>query len=158
MNVISYNMAVSLYPKATFEERYNQYLIYNSKGPVNAAIDNLEQDKHHAWEYRSYCPTIKATNWFMAGEDRYIGDRACWVVNLNTTGVQPRTRITPTSPLFTWDPLMENTWILENDGTYLYMKFCVISLELFRYCYTISHPRHVASIQDLHEDLAFLED
>lgn len=156
--MITYDKAISLYPKATFKERYNQYVLYNSTRGLKGVEDALAKYGSRGWPYRSRYNEVSARASLKIDQHRYVGDSACWVVNLNTDGVQLRTKLTPTSPIFTWDPVMENSWRMEGDGLYLYMKMCVVSMSLFRYCYTISHRDQLRMLENLYVDLGYYED
>lgn len=100
MNLVTWDRAVSLYPRATFEER--RALVTYTKG---AGFEDAML-KYAARGYRIdthlFVEDTASGSAFAFGR-RWVGDGQCWAVALDTAGITP-----PTHPL----ALEANCWEL----------------------------------------------
>lgn len=152
MNVISFDSAISLYPRATFLQRENQELAWNmlhSRADINFVMEEYESRGYPMASWRS---RAEAVAFFITRKIRRVGDSDCWTIPFTpTTSVQSEP-LTATSPLITGDSLFENSWKLVGAGSFMIMKFCVISLPIFRYSYTVSEDGEAVAARDFYED------
>ena len=66
---------------------------------------------------------------------RTVGDSSTWTIPLDVTGVQLRPALTPTSQVFTWDPVIHNSWELRYGRTKMHAHYEPIVSTRFRYSY-----------------------
>ncbi|KAG2062926.1 hypothetical protein BDR04DRAFT_954237, partial [Suillus decipiens] len=111
MNVITFDAAYSFYPIATFEERSSLRI------PASGAFPGaLAKCIKMGWRiyavFRPWDVARPSTSPFFPNETRWVGDRRCWSISLDTSGVQTRPALSPSSQQFSWDPSLYNGWIL----------------------------------------------
>ena len=140
MNVISYNAAYCLYPRATFEERRTVAMSVSTYGEAEAlgkyAIRGWKI-LYDIWAHEENKPQSS----FYMHQIRWVDDNKSWVIPLDLTGVVMRPPLSATSDTFTWDPVVQNSWKLvrkKSDG--LLMTYCVAKSTVFRYNYLIADP------------------
>ena len=112
MNCIAFDAAYSLYPQATFEERHSLCMATLTDTDATA----FTKYSRRGWQLISAVwPHERATNRasFHVDATRWVADRYSWVVPLDTSELQPRPRLSPTSDYFAWDPVVYNSWRLE---------------------------------------------
>ena len=133
MNFIGYDAAYSLYPRATFEERSSLCL---------AALeqrDILCLSKYAVRGWRSisniWFHERGGEKTFHVDRHRFVGDGRCWVVPLDTTGVEPPPPLTPVSERFDWDPVRYNSWVLTRQKGEIYIAYHMLKPTLFRFTY-----------------------
>lgn len=112
MNVISFEKAYCLYPKATFEERRS--LICATEGPAQGvAIRKYTQrgwkmiDKNLDW-----ARDVKTSFQVIYHIVRHMGDRYCWTIPLDTTNIPDRLYLGEGRPRLTSDPASASSWRL----------------------------------------------
>jgi len=111
MNVIAFDAAYSLYPRATFDFRCGLSLAQISPREAKA----LAKYATRGW-------AIHSTIWpheedtlqrlFKVYDLRRMGDRDSWVIPLDTTNITLRSPFTLSSPPFTEDPAIFSSWKL----------------------------------------------
>lgn len=110
MNCIAFDAAYSIYPQATFEERV-------SLGMASRNDREAEFAKYRSrgWQLIFIAPPQEKRTGgapFHCGVTRWVRDRHMWIVPLDTSDLQPRPRLSPTSDYFAWDPMVYNSWKL----------------------------------------------
>ena len=111
MNVISYEMAYSLYPRATFEE--DRGLILRTVGPSQLA--GIAKYTERGWDMIYNVPEDERANErsFKEGS-RWIDDAASWCIPLCRTPAEHKRfttfHPTPTSPPIRRDPASVTNW------------------------------------------------
>ncbi|KAG2134676.1 hypothetical protein BD769DRAFT_1443076 [Suillus cothurnatus] len=109
MNIITFDAAYSFYPIATFENRCALKIPGSRHRP-----DVLAKYIKRGWRvYSVFRPGDVAQPYespFLPNVTRWVGDRHCWTVPLDTSGVTPRTALSPSSEQFSWDPSTQNGW------------------------------------------------
>ncbi|CAL1699944.1 unnamed protein product [Somion occarium] len=112
MNVISFENAYSLYPKATFEARSS--LVCATDGPKQEPA--MEKYKERGWTMvkQTSVAELKDLFHFKRASCRYMGDKYCWTIPLDkdsiTELVQPG--IGKVSSMLTHDPVAASNWKL----------------------------------------------
>ena len=110
MNCIAFDAAYSLYPQATFEQRLSLGIASH-----NDRTAQFTKYRNRGWQLISITPPQekKARGAPFHGDViRWVCDRHSWVVPLDTSDLQPRPRLSPTSEYFSWDPVIHNSWKL----------------------------------------------
>ncbi|KAF7970332.1 hypothetical protein HWV62_24358 [Athelia sp. TMB] len=131
MNFISYDMAVSLYPLATFLMGDNQELKWNMiDRPVDALIGVMKY-ADFGFSPRA-CTTKKdARSLLHTGIERRVGDRFCWTIPFSSEGLEERRVLTPTSPIITDNLLFGNSWRLVGSGVIFQVRMEAKSMRKF---------------------------
>ncbi|KAF7976993.1 hypothetical protein HWV62_4914 [Athelia sp. TMB] len=151
MNFISHDVAISLYPRATFNYRKSHELPWNAlHGSVDADI------ALYRYNYRGYTTKIRWSSEvekdaFMIGKTRRVGDVDCWTVPLTVAALCPPQSLSPTSPPITRNLLYENSWKLVGSGFQTQIKFCCMDLPIFRYAYTVCEVEDAAAMRCFYE-------
>ncbi|KII94494.1 hypothetical protein PLICRDRAFT_169248 [Plicaturopsis crispa FD-325 SS-3] len=144
MNIISFENAYSLYPKATFEER--RALIVATAGPKQEAGRKKYADR--GWKMlEKIPPDVRYPNSSFRLGDRWLGDSQTWTLPLDTSTLQ----LTPPpgcpSDFVFDDNLAIHNWILGKDSDRnAEMQFAVLSTPSMQHNY-------VAGIAALVKDL-----
>ncbi|KAF7985428.1 hypothetical protein HWV62_5151 [Athelia sp. TMB] len=152
MNIISHDMAVSLYPRGTFHERINQEL------PGNALHGNFEAEMAlFKYKYRGYGTKIRwpaevDEDTFMFGKLRRVGDVNCWTIPLDVEKNFTAHDLSITSPAIRRNLLNENSWTLVGRGIQCRTKFCCVSLPIFRYAYTVGNAKDALAMRRFFEN------
>lgn len=112
MNIISYNKAISLYPRATLEERRALVCQTNGSSPQEA----LAKYELRGWEILRALPppwehTYDRNGPFRVGR-RWIEDGDSWVIPLDMIGVDLPPATSPGSVPLKEDPVVFTTWEL----------------------------------------------
>jgi hypothetical protein len=137
MNVIAFDAAYSLYPRATFDFRCGLSLAQISPREAKA----LAKYATRGW-------AIHSTIWpheedtlqrlFKVYDLRRMGDRDSWVIPLDTTNITLRSPFTLSSPPFTEDPAIFSSWKLtestSESGQYR-MAYHFLSSTILKYDY-----------------------
>ncbi|KAF7968792.1 hypothetical protein HWV62_29310 [Athelia sp. TMB] len=152
MNLITYDMAISLYPRATFIQHENQELFWNmlhTRDSTDTITDHYDKKGYSkvTWRNRSEARTI-----FRTGESRRVGDSSCWTIKLKQLEPDRISDASAASSALTGNLLLENTWKLVGAGSFMQMKFCVVSLPIFRYSYTVSEDSDASAMREFYED------
>ncbi|KAH7916548.1 hypothetical protein BJ138DRAFT_1139306 [Hygrophoropsis aurantiaca] len=130
MNIIAFDAAYSLYPRATFCER--SALQMREPGDGEHALA-MAKYSIRGWTLLSkVLPTNKL---FKPYKMRSVGDSFTWTIPLDITGVQLRPALTPNSKIFTWDPVVHNSWKLKYGRTKMYADYRPVVSTRFRYNY-----------------------
>ena len=110
MNCIAFDAAYSLYPQATFEERMSLCI-----ASCNDRRAEFKKYRNRGWKLILITPPQEKKSRgapFHGDVIRWVHDRHSWVVPLDTSELQPRPRLSPTSEYFAWDPVIYNSWKL----------------------------------------------
>jgi hypothetical protein len=138
MNVISYNAAYCLYPRATFEERRTLAMSVSTDGEAEA----LSKYAIRGWriQYDVFAHEEgKPQSSFYMHQTRWVDDKRSWVIPLDVTGAIKRPPPSLTSSTFTWDPVEQNSWKLaRSEGGKLLMTYFTAKSTLFRYNYLVA--------------------
>lgn len=142
MNIITFDAAYSFYPIATFEDRSALKIPGSRHRP-----DVLAKYIKRGWRaYSVLRPGDLAQPYespFLPNVTRWVGDRHCWTVPLDTSGVTPRTALSPSSEQFSWDPSTQNGWTILTTPSSLAslsipeMDTKLIATTVFRYNYLV---------------------
>lgn len=93
--------------------------------------------------------------WPFAGSDpclvldtvRNVNDRFTWRVALDTTGVEPRPKLTPTSDVMKTDPVVQNSWEMCNvRGSNLTITYFAVKSTLLRYNYVVAENDYLLQL------------
>lgn len=157
MNVIAFDAAYSLYPKATFDLRCGLSL---------AQISPLEAKALAKYATRGWA--IHSTIWpheedtlkplFKVDVLRRMGDRDSWVIPLDTTNITLRSPFTLSSPPFTEDPAAFSSWELyeRTSGQYR-MAYHFLSSTILKYDYVNADPDFLAFMIPFFQKQGLLE-
>lgn len=143
MNIITFDAAYSFYPIATFEDRSALKIPGSRHRP-----DVLAKYIKRGWRvYSMFGPGDLARPYdspFLPNVTRWVGDRHCWTIPLDTSGVKLRTALSPSSEHFSWDPSTQNGWKMltkpihsESSFSEPQMDADLIMTTIFRYNYMI---------------------
>ncbi|KAG2141376.1 uncharacterized protein EDB93DRAFT_1159358 [Suillus bovinus] len=137
MNIITFDAAYSFYPIATFEDRSALQIPGSRHRP-----DVLAKYIRRGWRvYTLLRPGDFAQpheSPFLPNVTRWVGDRHCWIVPLDTSGVELRPALSPTSRQFSWDPSTQNGWtMLAKRSSSVEMDSNLVATTMFRYNYII---------------------
>jgi hypothetical protein len=143
MNIISYDAAHSLYPRATFEERRTLAMSVSTPGEIEAlgkyAVRGwkIQED---IWAHEENKPRTSSFHMFQI---RWVNDNKTWTIPLDVTGVIMRPPPSATSDAFTWDPVVQNSWKLARrvGGLRLVMTYFTAKSTVFRYNYLIADKK-----------------
>lgn len=134
MNIITFDAAYSFYPVATFEERMAIEILGSNR------FDVVAKCLKRGWRvYTKFgLDHVARSQRFLLNEQRWVGDRHCWSIPLDTTGVTPRPVLSLSSEPFSWDPSTQNGWIMECEGdspsTYVpKIRTHLVMTTIFRY-------------------------
>lgn len=113
MNVISFEKAYSLYPKATFEER-SSLVCATSDGPrQEPAMKKYEQ---RGWKMVVCGQDEEIQSHFHCDEElekyRWMGDAHCWTIHLDIANIHDRLHPNDDSPRLLHDPVVAASWLL----------------------------------------------
>ena len=152
MNIIAFDAAYSLYPRATFEERRSLSFANLTERDFRA----LGKYTLRGWSTLSniWPHELEAAQaLFYIGQERSVTDRFSWVVPLNTTGVELRSRPSALSQPFTWDPVLHNSWgiVKPHLSSKMYMSYHILKPTIFRYAYLF------ADLEVIHNMACFLK-
>jgi hypothetical protein len=136
MNVITYNAAYSLYPRATFLQETTLAMARHTNDKKV-----LSKYSRRGFKVLSLSPSSNITPELLSvyrhHERRWLDDSHSWTIPLDVQGVNlPRTLSAESTPLLT-DPTTHTSWslVIRADGTKMqYSKFCSA---LFRYNYLL---------------------
>ena len=156
MNFIAFDAAYSIYPRATFKESVNLALRhtfdrdqrgvakYVDKGWTAVQMQSLDLDT--------------ARDLFFINVPRGVGDRMTWVMPLDTSHLSRRSRLSPRSQGFQWDPVLYNSWTLSAspNTTTVTPTYHVVKSAIYRYTYLCEDrkvKRALQSYADSYRDL-----
>ena len=169
MNIITYNAAYALFPRATFEER--ESLIVNRTPRSEPALTKYASrgfrlleapprpsDGQSAQTHRAGPPYPP---WFFVDEPRWVCDKRSWVITLDTEGVVAPPPATPSSAPLSWDPAAECGWTLrrfpDDDTGRLSMRYRTFDTSVFRWRYTAPNSEFVDAVVPFLKAQAALE-
>ena len=146
LNFLSYDAAYSMYPRATFEERTS--LCFSSL--TERDIGCLSKYAVRGWRSLSnfYPHERSAERIFHVNQHRFVGDSKCWVIPLDTTGLELRPALTPVSERFVWDPVQYNSWVLTMQNGKMFLAYHVLKPTLFRYTYLFADMKIIEGMMD----------
>jgi hypothetical protein len=91
------------------------------------------------WPHKT--PTSDSSGPFFLSTSRWVRDKHSWVVPLDVSGVSMRPRLSFSSPEFSWDPVVYNSWKLGTgdfpDKT-LVMSYHGLGSTIIRYRYLVA--------------------
>ena len=124
MNVISFEKAYCLYPKATFEERRS--LICANEGPAHDAA--IQKYIHRGWKMvytnLDWAQEVRTSFHVIYHLVRNMGDRYCWTIPLGTINIPDRLCLGEGRPILTSDPASASSWRLAYEARHGgYMRF-----------------------------------
>ncbi|KAF7970487.1 hypothetical protein HWV62_23853 [Athelia sp. TMB] len=81
---------------------------------------------------------------FFERKVRYVGDSHCWTLPLDTKDVHPRGGESIRVPSPSWDPVLDNGWIMKAEGERLTPCYTVLasSMLLYKYICPSAQNRH----------------
>lgn len=157
MNFISYDIAVSLYPRATFIKKENHALFWNILNKGNDSGNDITRFDDLGYGRASWRSKAEAKEVLHTGRMRRVGDGCSWMINLGNMDFSHVGKLTPTSPDVKRNLVLENSWRLVGTGGSVSMKYCVVSLPIFRYSYTVGNDEEAAEMRTFYEDQWFYE-
>jgi hypothetical protein len=146
MNVISFDVAYSLYPRATFEERRTLSMSVSNEGEAEAL------GKYAVRGWKILCDILpheenKPLASFHQDVTRWVDDEMSWKIPLDMTGLIMRPPPSENSCAFNWDPVKHNSWKLIRARTHkLLMTYHVAKSTLFRYNYLIADSQFLYTL------------
>ncbi|EIM84863.1 uncharacterized protein STEHIDRAFT_61050 [Stereum hirsutum FP-91666 SS1] len=145
MNLISFDTAYSLYPRATFKERRMQLMREITPEEVKAISKygrrGFQIAATYLWPYAGSDPCL------VLDTVRNVNDRFTWRVALDTTGVDPRSKLTPTSNVMKTDPVVQNTWeMCHLRGDNLTITYFAVKSTLLRYNYVVAENDYLLQL------------
>ncbi|KAI0801954.1 hypothetical protein BC629DRAFT_156478 [Irpex lacteus] len=107
LNVIAWDRAYSLYPRATFEDRRALYMrsILSPSGGV------IQKYQARGWKFCFSLNQLQQDKAFNVA--RWIGDGHSWVIKLDTEGVTLPPPVTPSSTPLNKDPCRITSWVID---------------------------------------------
>ncbi|KAI0684139.1 hypothetical protein BC835DRAFT_1293861 [Cytidiella melzeri] len=137
MNVISWDRAYCLYPRATLEDRTS--LLVRRYGVLIRNI--VTKYTARGWAFIYSCPASRRKDLALTFVPRWIGDGRSWVIKLPTEGVTAPPSFNSISRPLTRDPCCLTSWRLlprdEDEDPYPMVDFGVtVSSNAFFYQYT----------------------
>lgn len=145
MNLISFDTAYSLYPRATFKERRMQLMREITTEEVKAISKygrrGFQIAATYIWPYAGSDPCL------VLDTVRNVNDRFTWRIALDTTGVDPRSKLTPTSNVMKTDPVVQNTWeMCHLRGDNLTITYFAVKSTLLRYNYVVAENDYLLQL------------
>lgn len=138
MQIITYDMAYSLYPDATFEDKTSLWLA-GTPTPDLTMRHSECIGKYTLRGFRFIAETLPANQeQYVIDTQRRLTDRHTWRIELDTTGIALRQPITPTSPLINCDPVVHSSWCLQSSPNPHAMQYTVFRNYCLRYEYVAS--------------------
>ena len=109
LNVISWDRAYSLYPRATFEDHKSLYLRpdYTEDETEPLIIAKYEE---RGWDFDTGRSTLEKHDRAFSSVARWIGDSLSWVIKLDLAGVMPPPPANDFSPPLSRDPCCFTSW------------------------------------------------
>ncbi|KZT06562.1 uncharacterized protein LAESUDRAFT_700451 [Laetiporus sulphureus 93-53] len=132
MNVISYEKAYSLYPRATFKERRS--LVCATDGPKQEPA--IEKYSARGWQMlrKLSRKERRSTNCSFRGGSRWIADHDSWVIELDLAGVDLSPALSSASLPLVCDPVAVTNWTLQFSNYEPHgMEFTVVSTDKLYY-------------------------
>ncbi|TFK82608.1 hypothetical protein K466DRAFT_500003, partial [Polyporus arcularius HHB13444] len=141
MNVISFEKAYCLFPRATLEERVS-LLSSSSAGRSNRRRQSVAKYATRGFAIIERIPStdLRSPSLFALGW-RWIDDSSSWVIALNTRDVAPPASPNRRSPPLVHDPVVVCNWEVQYTPLRgAVMHYVVARSELLRYRYLIGDP------------------
>ncbi|KAI0715608.1 hypothetical protein C8T65DRAFT_572952, partial [Cerioporus squamosus] len=141
MNVISFENAYCLFPRATLEERLS-LLSSSSAGRSTRRRESVAKYVARGFTVMERIPVtnVRLPNLLPLGW-RWIDDSASWVIPLDVAGVAPPVSANKRSPPLLHDPVVVCNWEVRYTPLRgAVMHFVVAKSELLRYRYLIGDP------------------
>lgn len=156
MNVITFDCAYSLYPMATFEDRISLWMPGNPSYMTASRLLVLNKYSRRGWSFiHEVLPNRR--HLFQLGQPRHLNDKDAWALPLDTEGVEPKAPLSPTSPSFGWDPVVENSWSLARADGMLFMRYTFLKSFCLRYTYMLARSVHVNGVIEYYKKQEILE-
>ncbi|KAF7981759.1 hypothetical protein HWV62_31819 [Athelia sp. TMB] len=141
MNLISSSCAVALYPRATFNG-HNHKMTWNiANSREDGSLTTYEYTRR-GYNTKSWISDEGCKDLLMSGKQRRVGDGNCWVITFETKKSENHSNM---------NALFQNSWKLVDAATSATMRFCVVSLPIFRYSYTVAASEAAAAMRDFYE-------
>jgi hypothetical protein len=143
MNVISYNRAYSLYPRATFDERET---LLTPRNPEHRDIrfHAIQKYKDRGWRVMQQ-PSLRNEPLYAFGS-RWIDDRYSWVIGLPPLSINAPPP-TPLSRPLPQDPVAVTNWALINTSEPIIDYYVVTGADL-QYDYVLSDLELFAHLRE----------
>lgn len=122
MNVISYEMAYCLYPRATLHEHHT-LVSGEEASPTRPAA--LLKYSGRGFEIMVVDRGRLPAGSLFAEDMRYMGDSQCWTVTLDTVGIQAFSWPISGQPLLSCDPVSATSWHQKIGISVIYMSYRV---------------------------------
>ncbi|TFK78930.1 hypothetical protein K466DRAFT_440461, partial [Polyporus arcularius HHB13444] len=141
MNVISYESAYCLFPRATLEERIT-LLSSSTKGIYRNRSEALAKYMERGFNVILTMPAnsgrFSGTHFAFPSGWRWVDDNISWVVQLDTSGIShPRPLNSHSSPML-HDPVSVTNWNMRyNQPKGVVMQFSTVNSDLLGYSYLI---------------------
>lgn len=141
MNVISYEKAYCLFPRATLENRVTT--VFSDIKITDGIVDCMRKYSRRGWTFHEGS-TLRHSDRAFAATGRMIDDSLSWVIPLDTTGLSPsksfpahsKSRLTQLAH----DPVAVCSWRWGSIGTRL--DFRVLKMSNLQYAYALNHAHH----------------
>ena len=116
MNVIAYDRAYALYPRATFEEQISLFCKPVTQRDVQVISKYRARGFLivHDWPTSDPFTLQPLPASIVPLSPRWIGDRYTWSVPLSLEGVKPPPALTPLSPPLTTDACFFTSWEIDS--------------------------------------------
>lgn len=118
LNLISWDRAYSMYPRATFTNRTAHFLRDHrsaSSADVSRYSDIIRKYTKRGYKFSFHLPRHAATDPALTTLPRRLGDGNCWVLPLSQEGVTPPPPFNSLSHPLTRDPCCFSMWKLDGD-------------------------------------------
>ena len=141
MNLITYDTAYSLYPRATFEERRTILFGDSKSSSTFTALQKYEDRGWEVVESSLFTDELRGPVQSVRGDSiRFVNDSTSWIVPLDMIGVGGPGALSPASPPLTWDPVVTNSWRLDPSSWSWHPLSYQVSSPTLRYNYLVAHP------------------
>lgn len=136
MNLISYDSAISLFPKATFEDR--RAVSFDCSRDAEKLA--LQKYTNRGWKIGPNILPFEASGEapFYVGTHRWVNDDKSWIVPLDMIGITMPVALSESSRPLTWDPIIHNSFRLEKFEEELTVSYSKAESSILRYPYLVA--------------------
>lgn len=157
MNIITYDAAYSLYPKATFGERRTLALSVETPNEERALGKYAVRGWRITQNILSHEERDSKSSFYL-DSTRWVDDKKSWVVSFDLSGVVMPPPLSMTSESFDWDPSVQNSWTLIKRGrSKVLITYRVAKSTLFRYNYLVADVEFMKMLLGFFQDQGGLE-
>ena len=163
MNIISYEKAYCLYPRATLHE-HTSLVCESSTSRTRHRPEALQKYESRGFRLLEYIePDETGMDPCFSVFHRYMGDSLCWTLPLNMEGVTPGFTIPTTNITLSHDPCSVTSWVLAvrdpesskpeivfklRSHRSLYFMYPVVAATLVRYLEELPYVRPRPWLED----------